>query len=60
MKWTMPGFGPFVCWVAEETVKGGERLKLAGMEIEVVFTPGHSPGHVTYAISPLASTPTSF
>lgn len=55
MKWTMPGFGPFESWVAEETVKGGERLKLAGMEIEVVFTPGHSPGHVTYAISP--STP---
>jgi hydroxyacylglutathione hydrolase len=52
MKWTMPGFGPFESWVAEQTVKGGERLKLAGMEIEVVFTPGHSPGHVTYAISP--------
>jgi glyoxylase-like metal-dependent hydrolase (beta-lactamase superfamily II) len=51
MKWTMPGFGPFESWVAEETVKGGERLNLAGMEIEVVFTPGHSPGHVTYAIS---------
>jgi glyoxylase-like metal-dependent hydrolase (beta-lactamase superfamily II) len=55
MKWTMPGFGPFESWVAEETVKGGERLELAGMDIEVVFTPGHSPGHVTYAISP--STP---
>lgn len=55
MRWTMPGFGPFESWVAEETVRGGERLKLAGMEIEVVFTPGHSPGHVTYAISP--STP---
>jgi hydroxyacylglutathione hydrolase len=52
MKWTMPGFGPFESWMAEETVKGGERLTLAGMEIEVVFTPGHSPGHVTYAISP--------
>ncbi|MGH2911379.1 MAG: MBL fold metallo-hydrolase [Solirubrobacteraceae bacterium] len=51
MKWTMAGFGPFESWVAEETVKGGERLKLAGMDIEVVFTPGHSPGHVTYAIS---------
>jgi hydroxyacylglutathione hydrolase len=51
MKWTMPGFGPFESWVAEETVKGGERLRLAGMEIEVLFTPGHSPGHVTYAIS---------
>lgn len=51
MKWTMAGFGPFESWQAEQTVKGGERLQLAGMDIEVIFTPGHSPGHVTYAIS---------
>lgn len=49
-KWTMPGFGPYESWRAEHTVKGGERLSLAGLDIEVVFTPGHSPGHVTYAI----------
>jgi glyoxylase-like metal-dependent hydrolase (beta-lactamase superfamily II) len=51
MKWTMPGFGPFESWTAEETVEGGERMRLAGMDVEVLFTPGHSPGHVTYAIS---------
>ncbi len=51
MKWTMPGFGPFESWQAEHTVKGGERLRIADLEIEVIFTPGHSPGHVTYAIS---------
>jgi hydroxyacylglutathione hydrolase len=50
MKWTMPGFGPFESWQAEHTVNGGERLRLADMDIEVLFTPGHSPGHVTYAI----------
>ncbi len=50
MKWTMPGFGPFESWQAEHTVKGGERLRLADMDVEVLFTPGHSPGHVTYAI----------
>ena len=44
-----PGFGPFESWEAEETVAGGERLRLAGFDIDVVFTPGHSPGHVTYA-----------
>lgn len=54
-KWTMPGFGPFESWQAEQTVKGGERLQLAGMEVEVIFTPGHSPGHVTYAISPASA-----
>jgi glyoxylase-like metal-dependent hydrolase (beta-lactamase superfamily II) len=51
MKWTMPGFGPFESWDAEYTVKGGEGLRLADLDIEVLFTPGHSPGHVTYAIS---------
>src|SRR6478609_6112432 len=45
-----PGFGPFENWDAEHTVAGGERLQLAGMEIDVFFTPGHSPGHVTFSI----------
>jgi hydroxyacylglutathione hydrolase len=45
-----PGFGPFESYDADDTVAGGERLELAGMEIDVLFTPGHSPGHVTYAI----------
>ena len=45
-----PGFGPFESYDAEHTVAGGERLELAGMEIDVLFTPGHSPGHVTYSI----------
>ena len=46
-----PGFGPYESYDADETVAGGERLELAGMEIDVLFTPGHSPGHVTYAIA---------
>jgi glyoxylase-like metal-dependent hydrolase (beta-lactamase superfamily II) len=45
-----PGFGPYESYDADETVSGGEHLSLAGLEIDVVFTPGHSPGHVTYAI----------
>ena len=44
------GFGPYESWHAEETVEGGEHLELAGFEIDVLFTPGHSPGHVTYSI----------
>jgi len=51
MSWVPPGFGPFDSWVPEHTVSGGERLTLAGLQIDVVFTPGHSPGHVTYAIA---------
>jgi glyoxylase-like metal-dependent hydrolase (beta-lactamase superfamily II) len=45
-----PGFGPFESYDADHTVKGGERLELAGLDIEVLFTPGHSPGHVTYSV----------
>jgi glyoxylase-like metal-dependent hydrolase (beta-lactamase superfamily II) len=45
-----PGFGPFEDWDAEHTLKGGEKLELAGIEIDVIFTPGHSPGHVTFSI----------
>jgi hydroxyacylglutathione hydrolase len=45
-----PGFGPYESYDADETVAGGEKLELAGMEIDVLFTPGHSPGHVTYSI----------
>jgi hydroxyacylglutathione hydrolase len=46
-----PGFGPFESYAADHTVAGGERLELAGMEIDVLFTPGHSPGHVTYFVA---------
>jgi hydroxyacylglutathione hydrolase len=46
-----PGFGPFESYEADHTVGGGETLELAGLTIDVVFTPGHSPGHVTYAIA---------
>ena len=52
MRWVPPGFGPFESHDAEHTLAGGERLTLAGMDIEVLFTPGHSPGHLTYAIAP--------
>ena len=44
------GFGPYESYDADETVAGGETLELAGLELDVIFTPGHSPGHVTYAV----------
>jgi hydroxyacylglutathione hydrolase len=44
------GFGPYESYDADETVSGGEVLELAGLELDVVFTPGHSPGHVTYSV----------
>jgi glyoxylase-like metal-dependent hydrolase (beta-lactamase superfamily II) len=52
MRWVPPGFGPFESYEAEHLLAGGERLALARLEVDVIFTPGHSPGHLTYAISP--------
>jgi glyoxylase-like metal-dependent hydrolase (beta-lactamase superfamily II) len=59
MRWVPPGlgFGPFESYDADHTLAGAERLQLAGMDIEVLFTPGHSPGHLTYAISPEGAPP---
>jgi hydroxyacylglutathione hydrolase len=51
MSWVPPGFGPFESYDPDHTLVGGERLSIAGLDIEVLFTPGHSPGHVTYAIA---------
>src|SRR5215217_6281075 len=45
-----PGFGPFESYDADRTVAGGETLSLGGIELDVLVTPGHSPGHVTYAV----------
>jgi glyoxylase-like metal-dependent hydrolase (beta-lactamase superfamily II) len=45
------GFGPYESWDAEHTLAGGEKLQLAGFDIDVIFTPGHSPGHVTYSVA---------
>jgi hydroxyacylglutathione hydrolase len=45
-----PEFGPYENYEADHTVSGGEKLELAGMELDVIFTPGHSPGHVTYSL----------
>jgi glyoxylase-like metal-dependent hydrolase (beta-lactamase superfamily II) len=45
-----PGFGPYESYEADETVEGGEVLELAGLTLDVISTPGHSPGHVTYSV----------
>jgi hydroxyacylglutathione hydrolase len=57
MQWVPPGFGPFESYEADHTLAGGEHLSLAELDIEVIFTPGHSPGHITYAISAAGAAP---
>ena len=44
----VPNIGPYEGYEADETVEGGEKLELAGFEIDVIATPGHTEGHVTY------------
>jgi glyoxylase-like metal-dependent hydrolase (beta-lactamase superfamily II) len=44
------GFGPYESYDADHTLEGGETLTLAGLDIDVLFTPGHSPGHLTFSI----------
>lgn len=44
------GLGPFEPYEAEHTLAGGETLTLADLTFEVRFTPGHSPGHLSYRV----------
>ena len=37
-------------WTPEVLLQGGESFELAGVQFDVVSVPGHSPGHVAYAI----------
>jgi hydroxyacylglutathione hydrolase len=47
---TPPGFGPFEGFQPEHLLGGGESLSVAGLDFEVLFTPGHSPGHLTFSL----------
>jgi hydroxyacylglutathione hydrolase len=45
------GIGPYESYEADHVLRGGEQLELAGLEIDVLFTPGHSPGHLSFSIA---------
>jgi hydroxyacylglutathione hydrolase len=44
------GFGPYESYEADHTLRGGEHLEIAGLDIDVLFTPGHSPGHLAFSV----------
>ena len=37
-------------WTPDVLLQGGEMLDVAGIKVEVVSVPGHSPGHLAFAI----------
>jgi len=37
-------------WTADVLLEGGESLELAGLHLDVLSVPGHSPGHLAYAV----------
>jgi hydroxyacylglutathione hydrolase len=44
------GLSGFESYEADHLLAGGEHLELADLDIDVHFTPGHSSGHLTYAL----------
>ncbi len=37
-------------WTADVLLEGGESLDLASLHVDVLAVPGHSPGHLAYAL----------
>ena len=37
-------------WTPDTLLVGGEALEVAGLQIRVLAVPGHSPGHLAYAV----------
>lgn len=49
---TFPVMGPKPIEAAtvDHKLDGGERIEVAGIAIDVLHTPGHSPGHLTFVV----------
>lgn len=43
-----PEFSPIVCKPADRLLQGGEELTFLGETFQVLFTPGHSPGSISF------------
>ena len=44
----MPGMPTVAAWPVEHRLEGGERIEVAGIALDVLSVPGHSPGHLAF------------
>lgn len=44
----IPGMEPFSAADMKQTLSGGESLQFSGIAVDVLHTPGHSPGSMSY------------
>jgi hydroxyacylglutathione hydrolase len=44
------GYGPLSVPTIDADLQGGERIAVGGTAIDILHTPGHSPGSVTFAL----------
>lgn len=49
------GVGPFEPWPVEHKLTGGERFEVAGIQVEALPLPGHSPGSLGYLVDGVRS-----
>lgn len=52
-KFPMGGPAPVKPASVDHRLDGGERIEVAGIAIDVIATPGHSPGHLTFLVDGL-------
>ena len=45
-----PSFGPLEPYRPDRLLDGGEQLALGPFSVEVLFVPGHSPGHLAFRL----------
>ncbi len=49
-KFPMGGPAPIAPATVDHALDGGERIEVAGIAVNVLLTPGHSPGHLTFLV----------
>lgn len=49
-RFAVPGLPSVAAWRVDHRLHGGERIEVAGLAIDVLAVPGHSPGHLAFVL----------